>query len=251
MMDLVRLIVWTVVDLLRSRAALEAEILTLRQQIIVLQRTASKRQTFSAIDRWMFVCLYRLLSGVRDALSIVKPETVVKWPRAGFRLYWRWKSKPRGGRPTVPLEIRKPRDEHCQSSVGSASDPWRTPQARHRYRTNQRGQVHGQAKSPAIPRLEDVPSQSCRRHRRDGSVRRTDNLIWSALRLVDCGAWSTADFMVLRHSTSDRRLDRKSDHGSLRLGTSSPLSHSSPGSGLWAGLHPKASINGHLRSTVV
>src|SRR5882757_10039426 len=60
-----------------------------------------------------------------------------------------------------------PRDEHCQSAVGSAADPWRTPQARHRYRTDQRGQVHGQAKRPAIARLEDVPSQSCRRHRRD------------------------------------------------------------------------------------
>src|ERR1700731_3219899 len=114
-----------------------------------------------------------------------------------------------------------PRDEHCQSAVASAADPWRTPQARHRYRTDQRGQVHGQATRPAIPRLEGVPSQSCRRHRRDGSVRRTDNLISSALRLVDCGAWSTAYFMVWRHSASDRRLDRKSDHGSLRLGTSS------------------------------
>src|ERR1700722_7768170 len=118
-----------------------------------------------------------------------------------------------------------PRDEHCQSAAGNASDSWRTPQARRRYRTDERGQVHGQAKRPAIPRLEDVPSQSCRRHRRDGSVRRTDNLISSALRLVDCGAWSTADFMVWRHSASDRRLDRKSGHGSLRLGTSSPLSY--------------------------
>src|ERR1700676_1362755 len=81
-----------------------------------------------------------------------------------------------------------PRDEHCQSSVGSASDPWRVAQARHRYRTDQRGQVHGQAKTPAIPTLEDVPSQSCRRHRRDGSVRRADNLVSPALRLVDCGA---------------------------------------------------------------
>src|ERR1700737_3509044 len=80
-----------------------------------------------------------------------------------------------------------PRDEHCQSAVGSAADPWRTPQDRHRYRTDQRGQVHGQAKRPAIPRLEDVPSQSCRRHRRDGYVRRADNLISPALRLVDCG----------------------------------------------------------------
>src|SRR6202051_3085177 len=117
------------------------------------------------------------------------------------------------------------RDEHCQSAVGSAVDPWRTPQDRHRYRADQRGQVHGQATRPAIPRLEDLYPQSCRRHRRDGSVCRTDNLISSALRLVDCRAWSTADFMVWRHSASDCRMDRKSDHGSLRLGTSSPLSH--------------------------
>src|SRR5258708_20512406 len=79
----------------------------LRQQINVLRRTAPKKQTFSAIDRLIFVCLYRLLPGVRDALAIVKPETEVKWHRAGFRLYWRWKSKARGGRPRVPLEIRK------------------------------------------------------------------------------------------------------------------------------------------------
>ena len=107
MRDLVRLIVWMVVDLFRSRAALEAEIWMLRQQINVLRRTAPKKQTFRAIDRLIFVCLYRLLPGVRDALAIVKPETVVKWHRAGFGLYWRWKSKARGGRPTVPLEIRK------------------------------------------------------------------------------------------------------------------------------------------------
>jgi hypothetical protein len=96
-----------VTDLFRSRAAIEAEILTLRQQINVLRRTAPKKQTFSSIDRLIFVCLYRLLPGVRGGLAIVKPETVVKWHRAGFRLYWRWKSKARGGRPTVPLQIRK------------------------------------------------------------------------------------------------------------------------------------------------
>jgi hypothetical protein len=77
----------------------------LRQQINVLRRTAPKKQTLSSIDRLIF--LYRLRPGVRDALAIVEPETVVKWHRAGFRLYWRWKSKARGGRPTVPLEIRK------------------------------------------------------------------------------------------------------------------------------------------------
>ena len=58
MRDLVRLIVWMVVDLMRSQATLEAELLTLRQQINVLRRTAPKKQSFSVIDRLVFVCLY-------------------------------------------------------------------------------------------------------------------------------------------------------------------------------------------------
>jgi hypothetical protein len=73
----------------------------------VLRRTAPKKQVFSAFDRLAFVGLYRLFPKVCDALAIVKPETIVRWHRAGFRSYWRWKSRPRGGRPTVPLEIRQ------------------------------------------------------------------------------------------------------------------------------------------------
>src|SRR6202021_1389275 len=88
-----------------------------------------------------------------------------------------------------------PRDEHCQFAVGSAADPWRTPQARHRYRTDERGQVHGQAKRPAVPRLEDVPPPPCRLHRCDGYVRRADNLVSPLLWLVDCGAWCAAALM--------------------------------------------------------
>ena len=107
MRDLVRLIVWMVVDLMRSQATLEAELLTLRQQIYVLRRTAPKKQSFSVIDRLVFVCLYRLFPRGCDALAIVKPDTIVRWHRAGFRSYWRWKSRPRGGRPTMPLEIRQ------------------------------------------------------------------------------------------------------------------------------------------------
>jgi hypothetical protein len=111
-----------VTDLFRSRTVLEVEIWMLRQQINALRRTAPKKQTFSAIDRLIFVCLYLLLPGVHDALAIVKPETVVKWHRAGFRLYWRWKSKARGGRPTVPLEIRK-----LIREMGIANPLWEAP----------------------------------------------------------------------------------------------------------------------------
>jgi hypothetical protein len=74
--DLCRLVGWMVVDLIRSRAALEAEIWTLRQQINVLRRTAPKKLSFSAIDRLVFVGFYRLFPKVCDALAIVKPETI-------------------------------------------------------------------------------------------------------------------------------------------------------------------------------
>ncbi len=107
MWDLCRLIWWVVVDLFRPRAKLEAEILVLRQQINVLRRTAPKRLLLSSIDRLIFVGLYRLFPDVRGALAIVKPDTVIRWHRAGFRAYWRWKSRTRGGRPKVPPEIRQ------------------------------------------------------------------------------------------------------------------------------------------------
>ena len=96
-----------VVDLIRSRVMLEAEIWTLRQQINVLRRTAPKKLSFCAVDRMIFVGLYRLFPKICDALAIVKPDTLVRWHRAGFRSYWRWKSRRRGGRPIVPIEIRR------------------------------------------------------------------------------------------------------------------------------------------------
>src|SRR5450631_4274025 len=107
MRDLCRLIGWTIADLLRPRATLEAEIWTLRQQINVLRRAAPKKLSFSTIDRLIFVGLCRLFPRVCDALAIVKPDTIVRWHRAGFRSYWRWKSRYLGGRPIVPLEIRR------------------------------------------------------------------------------------------------------------------------------------------------
>ena len=86
---------------------LEAEIWTLRQQINVLRRAAPKKLSFSTIDWLIFAGLYRLFPSVCDALVIIKPDTVVRWHRAGFRFYWRWKSRHCGGRPIVPHEIRQ------------------------------------------------------------------------------------------------------------------------------------------------
>ena len=106
--DMLKLIWWGVIGLFRSRASLEAEILALRHQLNVLRRRRSpKRLAFSNFDRLVFASLYRIVPGVLNALLIVKPETVIRWHRAGFRLFWRWKSRCRGGRPKVPVEIRQ------------------------------------------------------------------------------------------------------------------------------------------------
>jgi hypothetical protein len=105
--DLCRLIWWTLARLFRSRAALEAENLVLRQQINVLRRTAPRRRHVTGLDRLIFVSLCRLFPSVRDALAVVTPDTVIRWHRAGFRTYWRWKSRIRGGRPRLSPEIRQ------------------------------------------------------------------------------------------------------------------------------------------------
>ena len=107
MSDLCKLIFGMMIDLLRSRATLEAEILVLRQQINVLRRANPRRLRFGSIDRLILGGVCRLFPKMYDTLAIVRPDTVIRWHRAGFRLYWRWKSRRRCGRPTVSLEIRR------------------------------------------------------------------------------------------------------------------------------------------------
>jgi len=91
---------------LKSRAALQAEILALRHQITVLQQGSSKRTRLRPMDRIFWVWLSWLWSGWRSSVEIVKPETVIAWHRKGFRLYWRWKSR-RHDRPNSRHQIRE------------------------------------------------------------------------------------------------------------------------------------------------
>src|SRR5258708_13204394 len=107
MSDLCRLIWRALIGPFRPRAAVEAENLVLRHQLSVLRRKSPKRLAFGNVDRLVFTALYRVAPGVLDALKILKPQTVIRWHRAGFRTYWRWKSRPRGGRPKTAADIRQ------------------------------------------------------------------------------------------------------------------------------------------------
>ena len=88
------------------RASRDAEILFLRQQLLVLKRSAPARPRIRNSDRLIFVWLYHLFPSLHEAAVIFKPETLVRWHRGGFRLFWRWKSRRRAGRPAVSSEIR-------------------------------------------------------------------------------------------------------------------------------------------------
>ena len=91
---------------LKSRARLEAENMVLRQQVIVLSRKARPRVRLRNIDRLIFVRLCRMFPTILNAITVVKPETVIRWHRLGFRAYWHWKSSRVGGRPKIDREMR-------------------------------------------------------------------------------------------------------------------------------------------------
>jgi transposase InsO family protein len=90
----------------RSRAALHLEILALRHQLQVLQRSRPRRLHLVKADRWLWGWLSVAWSGWRTALLIVKPETVIAWHRQGLRLFWTWKSRRRNGRPPICTDVR-------------------------------------------------------------------------------------------------------------------------------------------------
>jgi hypothetical protein len=90
----------------KSVSRLEAENAALRHQLIVLQRRVRSRVQLTNSDRLFFIQLYRWFPSILKAVTIVRPETLVRWHRAGFRRYWRWKSRNPGGRPQISADLR-------------------------------------------------------------------------------------------------------------------------------------------------
>src|SRR3982075_3009514 len=103
-------LIWFVLAVLaspfKSKSRLEAENAVLRHQLTVLRRKLKGRARLTNNDRWCFVQMYRWAPSILKAVTIVQPETLVSWHRAGFRSYWRWKSRRRGGRPRIEIELR-------------------------------------------------------------------------------------------------------------------------------------------------
>ena len=123
----------TLLEVLRaiftSRAASVAENLAFRQQLAVLHASI-KRAKLRPRDRVFWVWLSRLWPDWKSLLVIVQPDTVVKWHRQGFKLYWRWKSRKRKpGRPKIDQEIRYLIRRMCQTLPRVTSSPFQRPRS--------------------------------------------------------------------------------------------------------------------------
>src|SRR3984957_9370879 len=130
----------------KSQARLEAEIVFLRHQVNLLRRRLPARPKLTPADRLLFVWLYRLVPSLLNAAVISQPDTIVRWHRAGFRSYWRWKSRSRGGRPKVAAEVRNLIRRTSSKTPSSGLRWWRTVPARWQRR---RGAAAGGARRRA------------------------------------------------------------------------------------------------------
>lgn len=226
MIELCKLIWCGLIGLFRSRASLEIEILALRHQLNILRRKSPKRPILGSIDRLVFVGLYGLAPDVLSALAIIRPETVIRWHRDRFPLVlamevptaW-WPSKGACGRWAVG-----PKHQHRQPALGRSQDPRRTPQAWHRCRPDDGCQVHGSGQATSEPRMEDVSSKSCRRHCVDESARGPNDLIPTAVRILDSAPWSSRNPVDCNDRTSECRMDRSSTHRTIWLGVNQTAS---------------------------
>src|SRR5215813_3251121 len=171
-----RTIVPVVIDLIRlailavhSQRALAAENLFLRKQLALFQERPVKPRRANDSTRWMMATLSRMFPW-RDALVNVKASTLIRWHRQGFRLFWRWKSKPMG-RPRLPKGPTTPdpragcgerhlgRGTHCQRTEAEARNPGLTP---HRGELSARRRSGAHARSQAA--LADLHPQPCQGH---------------------------------------------------------------------------------------
>src|SRR5258708_5492991 len=90
----------------KSKSRLEAENAALRHQLSVLRRKMHGRVQLTNDDRLFLIQLYRWFPSILKAITIIRPQTLVRWHRAGFRRYWRWKSRSFGGRPQIDADLR-------------------------------------------------------------------------------------------------------------------------------------------------
>lgn len=138
--------------MVRSRASLHLEIIALRHQLAVLNRSRRPRLRLTSADRALWAWLSQAWSGWRSAVHIVRPDTVIAWHRRGVRLFWTWKSRHRVGRPTVSHNIRV-----LIREMSTANPLWGAPR------------IHGELQKVGLSVSQSTVAKYMRRHPRPPS----------------------------------------------------------------------------------
>ena len=220
-----RLLLGYVWDCFRSHERLKAEILILRHQLNILHRKAPKRLRLSGGDRALFVWLYRRFPDIGNAAAIVRPETIIRWHRMGFRAWWRWKSHNPGGRPRIDQEPRDLVRRMCKENP-----LWGAPRI-HGELLKLGFDVAQSTVSKYMLRRRGPPSQGWKtflRNHADGIACvdfLTDAGIRTTVRVCHLGARTPSPSMDRHHDQSDGGMAGPPDYRSLSLGHCSGLSH--------------------------
>src|SRR5258707_140347 len=175
-------------DCFRARAVLQAEILALRHQLLVLQRSnRGHKLRLRFADRVLWVWLSRLWNGWRSALLLVKPETVIAWHREGFRLYLEMEESALQRPPTVGSGSSQSyrENELRQPPLGSSSPSWRTPETWYPGVASHGRQIHGPARQTSLPDVAILSQQSRQGLGRRRLLRGADHHVSTPLRLRD------------------------------------------------------------------
>ena len=198
----------------KSRRRLEAENAVLRHQLIILRRRVPGRALLTNGDRWFFVQLYRLFPSILRVLTIIQPETLVRWHRAGFRSYWRWKSGPRGGRPQIDSGLRE-----LIKKMSMENPLWGAPRIHgellklgFEVAQSSVAKYIGQATRATEAGMEDVSAQSRTRHCRHGPVRCPDHQLRSAVCAGHCTDGPQRAGLGQCHGEPDSGMDYTSSH---------------------------------------
>jgi hypothetical protein len=161
----------------KSKSRLEAENTVLRHQLIVLRRKVQGRVWLTNNDRWFLIQLYRWFPSILQVLTIIGPETLVRWHRAGFGSYWRWKSRPRGGRPQIETDLRA-----LNRQMSMENPLWGAPRIHgellklgFEVAQSSVAKVHGQATRSSKSGMAHLSAEPRAGHCCHGPVRRSDH----------------------------------------------------------------------------
>lgn len=249
MVGFIKLLLGFIRDWVSLRERLAAENLVLRHQLNILRRNTPKRLRLFDSDRALFAGLYGLRPSILSALAIVQPETVIRWHRAGWRAWWRWKSRNRGGRPTIGTELRDLIRQMCRDNP-----LWGAPRI-HGELLKLGFDVAQSTVSKYMVRRRGPPSQGWKtflRNHADG-VASIDLFTVATIGFVTlCFHRSqprpAQDPVVWRHQASDGRMAGATDHRSFSLGYRAGIPDPRQRPGLWRCLPQTGSSHGHTRS---